>query len=90
MRVRSKLLLCGVCTVLVLLGTSVPALAGLSWCSGGCPPGLSGNAQTEAFNATAHNEQVDLHAIHPKVGNTTQTETTPAAEHNPNFDDFPG
>ncbi len=89
MRLGGRLIGCGLCVVLMLAVASVPAFASLSWCTGGCPPGLSDNDHARAFCVTAGNEHVDLHDVHPKVGNTTVTGKVPAAEHNSAFDELP-
>lgn len=88
MRIRARFIVTVICLVVVLLGIGASAYASWSWCTGGCPPGLSDNDKARAFEATAGNEHVDLHLVDPTVGNTVVTSNTPAAEHNPNFKDL--
>ncbi|HHY48064.1 MAG TPA: hypothetical protein GX506_12285 [Firmicutes bacterium] len=89
MRLRTRAFLFVTCLLMIALLVPVSiALASIDWCTGGCPPGLAKNGNERPYEATADNEHVDLHLVHPGLGNTVVTSKTPAADHNPNFTEY--
>ncbi|MFZ5923716.1 MAG: hypothetical protein ACOYW4_00585 [Bacillota bacterium] len=73
MRAKVKFLFSVACLAAVVLGISASALAGWSWCTSGCPPGLHDNDHAKAYEATDRNGHIDLRKVNPQQGNTEHT-----------------